>query len=221
MRTLLRLLTVLLPWFLRRHVLRWAFGYQIHPTARIGWSWIFPEKLVMGEGASIGHCNVAIHLARVELGAHALIDRSNWITGFPRGDRRHFAHRPERDPALVLGAHAAITKQHIFDCTARIEIGAFTTIAGYRSQLMTHSIDVRENRQDAAPIVIGAYCFVGTNVVVLGGAQLPDRSVLGAKAVLNRAHAAPGWLYAGSPARAVKALPAEAKYFHRTVGFVS
>jgi acetyltransferase-like isoleucine patch superfamily enzyme len=86
---------------------------------------------------------------------------------------------------------------------------------------MTHAIDVRENRQDAAPIVIGEYCFVGTEVVVLGGARLPDRSVLGAKALLNRAPTAPGWLYAGVPARPVKALPADAKYFRRKEGFVS
>lgn len=220
MRFLFRLGVVLLPWILRRHVLRICYGYAIHPTARIGWSWMFPENLVLGEHARIGHLNVAIHLARVELGPHALIDRGNWITGFPRGDARHFAHRADRDPTLFLGAHSAITKGHHFDCTDRIDVGAFTTIAGYASQLLTHSIDLEHNRQDAAPITIGEYCFVGTNVVILGGARLPARSVLGAKALLNKPHEREGQFYAGVPAEALKPVSAEAGYFRRTTGFV-
>jgi acetyltransferase-like isoleucine patch superfamily enzyme len=221
MNVCLRLLVVLLPWFLRRRVLVAFYGYTIHSTARIGWSWIFPEQLEMGEQARIGHFNVAIHLRRVELGAHAVIDRSNWITGFAAGDARHFAHRTDRDPTLVLGAHSAVTKNHHLDCTDRVEIGAFTIVAGYRSQLLTHSIDLRRNRQDAAPIRIGSYCFVGTDATILGGARLPDRSALGAKSLLNAPFAEPGWLYAGVPARAIQALPADAAYFHRTEGFVT
>jgi acetyltransferase-like isoleucine patch superfamily enzyme len=220
MRNLFRLCVVLLPWFLRRHVLGALYGYEIHPTARIGWSWIFPGKLAMGEHARIGHLNVAIHLARLELGPHALIERGNWITGFPAGDRRHFAHQPGRDPALVLGAHTAVTKHHHFDCTDRIEIGAFTTVAGYGSQLLTHEIDLVANRQEAAPIAIGDHCFVSTAVVILSGARLPERSVLGAKALLNKPQTAPGWLYGGVPARALRELPKDAKYFSRARGFV-
>jgi acetyltransferase-like isoleucine patch superfamily enzyme len=221
MTTLFRLLVVLLPWVLRRHVLRVCYGYVIHPTARIGWSWIFPEELEMGEHARIGHFNVAIHLRRIQLGAHALIERGNWITGFAARGTAHFTHRPERDPVLALGAHSAITKDHHIDCTDRVEIGAFTTVAGYRSQLLTHSLDLERNRQDALPIRIGDYCLVGTNVVILGGAGLPDRSVLGAKALLNKAHAEPGWLYAGVPARPVKRVAADRGYFRRTSGFVA
>lgn len=220
MKLIARLLVVLMPWPLRRWLLVRFFGYKIHPTASIGYSWIFPGELEMAEHARIGHLNVAIHLRSVRLGAHALIERSNWITGYPAGGARHFGHRPERDPALVVGEHTAITKGHHLDCTDRIEIGAFTIIGGYRSQLLTHSIDFEQNRQDAVPITIGAHCFVGTNVVILGGARLPDRSVLGAKSLLNAPFAEPGWLYAGVPARPAKALPADAAYFRRTIGMV-
>lgn len=220
MKNFFRLCVVLLPWFLRRHVLRAIYGFKIHPTARIGFSWIFPEQLVLSEGAQIGHLNVAIHLERMELGPHAIIGRSNWITGFPKANSRHFRHRPERDAALVMGPHSAVTKRHHLDCTDRITIGAFTAVGGYASQFLTHSIDLEANRQDSAPIIIGEYCFVGTAVVVLRGAVLPARSVLGAKALLNQAHAQPGWLYAGVPARPVQALPPDAKYFSRSRGFV-
>jgi acetyltransferase-like isoleucine patch superfamily enzyme len=221
MRVLFRFLVILLPWLLRRHVLRIVYAYEIHPTARIGWSWIFPGKLVMGPHTRIGHGNVAIHLERMELGAHACLDRGNWITGFPRHDSRHFAHCASRTPMLFMGPHSAVTKNHHLDCTDRIEIGPFATIAGYGSQLMTHSIDLERNRQDAAPITIGEYCFVGTDVVVLGGAVLPARSVLGAKALLNKAHVQTDWLYAGVPARPIRPLPADGAYFRRTTGFVT
>lgn len=221
MKNLFRLMVVLLPWPVRRWVLRRFFGFEIHPTARIGWAFIFPRKLKMGEGATIGHFTVAIHLGRIELGAHACIGRSNWITGFPPDDSRHFTHLQDRDPALVMGPHSAITKHHHLDCTERIEIGAFTTIAGYYSQFLTHSIDVQLNRQDAHPIAIGDYCFIGTNVVILGGAKLPDRSVLGAKALLNKAYDQANWLYAGVPAKATQALSPAAAYLRRMTGFVA
>lgn len=221
MRFVVRLLLLLTPWCVRRHLLRRFYGFDLHPTARIGWSWIFPHHLVMGEGARIGHFNVAIHLDRMEMGGHSTIERSNWITGYPKSRAGHFAHRPARDPSLVMGENSAITKRHHIDCTERVEIGAFTTVAGYASQLITHSIDLIENRQDAAPIVIGAYCFVGTNVVILGGARLPDRSVLGAKALLNKAYDVPETLYGGVPARPLKRLPPNGKYFSRTSGFVT
>ena len=220
MRKALSLGVVFRPWVLKRWVLRRFWGYQIADGARIGLSYVFPGHLVMGQGAYIGHLNVAIHLERLECGAHSIIERSNWITGHALGGK-HFAHRTLRDPALLLGAHAAITKSHIIDCTDRVEIGAFTTLAGYHSQIITHGIHVGEGRQDCKPIRIGAYCLVGTRVTVLGGAALPDHTVLGAGSVLNKAHAEEFAVYAGQPAVKVKDLPADAAYFHRSSGFVN
>ena len=87
MKYFFRFCIVLLPWMLRRQVLRTVYGYELHPTARIGLSWIFPEHLSMAEGARIGHLNVALRLNRIELGPHALIHRSNWITGVARNEQ--------------------------------------------------------------------------------------------------------------------------------------
>ena len=218
---LFRAVVVVLPWRLKRWLLQRCFGYQIHPTASIGLAWIYPGHLVMGEKATIGHLTVAIHLERVELGSNASIGRSNWITGFPSsGPGKHFQHQTDREPVLVMGEHSAITKNHHLDCTARIDIGAFTTIAGYQSQFLTHSIDIVDSRQHAKPIRIGRCCFVGTRNVILGGAVLPDCSVLGAASLLNKAFDKPFALYAGTPARHLKMLPEDAAYFHRPQGFV-
>lgn len=216
-----KLLTLILPWSLKRYVLQKRFGYELHPTARLGMVWVFPRKLVMHAGARIDHFTMAIHLDYIEMGVNASIGRSNWITGFSTyTDSKHFKHQTERKAELIMGEESAIIKNHHIDCTSAIHIGKFATVAGYNSQLLTHSIDVFENRQNSAPIIIGDYAFIGTNVVVLGGAVLPACSVLGAKSLLSNAYTETWTLYAGVPAKPIKAIPATAKYFTRTDGFV-
>jgi len=218
---LLKLFITLLPWPIRRLFLGWIFGYQIHPSARIGLSWIFPRKLQMNAKSRIGHFNIAVHLDSMTLDENSVIGRGNWITGFPSGTASpHFRHQPDRESSLEIGCHAAITKNHHLDCTSRVAIGDFTTIAGYQSQFLSHSIDLRAGRQHSEPITIGNYCFIGTNVVILGGARIPDRSVLGAKSLLQKDFDEQDCLYAGVPAERKAKLPADAAYFHRDRGFV-
>jgi acetyltransferase-like isoleucine patch superfamily enzyme len=77
------------------------------------------------------------------------------------------------------------------------------------------------NLQDSSPIIIGDFCFVGTNVVVLGGAVLPSYSVLGAKSLLNKEIQNQYYLYGGVPAIPIKPINQSALYFKRTSGFVN
>lgn len=221
MKTLLMALSVLLPWTLRRWCLCRVYGFDIHPTARIGLSFVFPQRLRMEAHSRIGHLTVCKNLGFIHLGEHSSVGNLNWITGFPPGPSLHFAHQPERRPELLVGAHSAITHRHLIDCTATVTVGPFTTFAGFQSQILTHSIDLATSRQSSAPVTIGSYCFVGTNCVLLGGAALPDRSVLGAKSLLNKAFTEPCQLYGGVPARALQPISeAETAYFHRAEGSV-
>lgn len=221
MKFILKCFVIIMPWKLKRWLLIHVYHYQIHPTARIGLSYIYPKHLVMDEGAAIGHFNVAIHIDRITLKKNASIARSNWITGFPTGTMSlHFSHDVSRKSELVIGKESAITKNHHIDCTNSICIGDYVTIAGYRSQFLTHSINIYENRQDSHPITIGDYCFVSTGVIVLGGSSLPAYSVLAAGAVLNKSFTDEYKLYAGVPAKPVKEINKEAMYFNRTSGFV-
>lgn len=221
MRILINCFVVLLPWKLKRLILKHFYRYELHPKARIGLSYIFPKKLVMNEGARIGHLNVAIHLDVLRMGRKSTISRSNWITGFPSGTTsKHFAHQKDRKSELIINDESAITKKHHIDCTNSIIIGKFVTIAGYNSQFLTHSIDVYKGRQDSHPIRIGDYSFVSTGVKILGGASLPAYSVLAAGAVLTKNYTEEWKLYAGVPAKAIKDIPSDAKYFIRSEGFV-
>ena len=220
MKTLLGMLSLLLQWGLRRSFLESQFGYSIHPSSRIGFAWIFPRRLIMEEGSRIGHLTLCKNIDLLHLGAHAIVGQLNWITGFPSGASRHFGHQPDRRPELIVERHAGISSRHLIDCTARVRIGEFATIGGFRSQLLTHSIDFTAGRQTAEPIDIGEYSFTGTNSVVLGGAVLPHHAVLGAQSLLNKKWDEPYRLYAGVPARPVKELSPDMEYFRRTEGFV-
>lgn len=217
----LKIITVLLPWPLKRFVLVHFFKYEIHSSARIGFSWIYPKRLIMDLDSNIGNFNVAVHLHLMIIGKHSSIARGNWITGFPTNtDSKHFSHQRDRKSNLIIGEHSAITKKHHIDCTNMIQIGNFVTIAGYSSQLLTHSINIELNIQDSHPITIGDYCFVGTASTILGGASLPANSVLGANALLNKKFTVPYRLYGGNPAKEIKELSKNCKYFNRQKGFV-
>lgn len=214
------LLSLLLPWNARRSLLEKQFGYQLHPTSRIGLAWVFPERLVMEEHTSVGDLTVCKNISLLHLRAHATIGRGNWITGFPLGPSRHFAEETDRRPELIVGEHAAITHRHLIDCTNSVTIGSYTTFAGFRSQILTHSIDLARNRQASAPVRVGERCFVGTNCVLLAGSALPDFCVLGAKSLLNKAQTETHTLYGGVPARPLEKIPADLAYFTRSEGFV-
>jgi len=221
MKGFISLFSLVLPWPLRRAVLRRFLGYEIADTSRIGLSWVYPRKLVLKEGARIGHLTLCKDIDLLQIGESASIGNLNWITGYPSGLPGHFEHQTDRRPELILSAHSAITNRHFIDCTERIQIGAFTIVAGFASQLLTHSINLESSRQEAHPISIGNYCFVGTNCVLLGGSSLPDYSVLGAKSLLNRDYAESHFLYGGVPAKAIKALPDTYRYFQRKSGYVT
>lgn len=174
----------------------------------------------MEENSRIGHLTVCKNIDLLHLGADAIIGQLNWITGFPSGNSRHFAHQTKRHPELILESHGGISSRHLIDCTERVRIGAFATLGGFRSQLLTHSIDLAVGRQSSEPIEIGEYCFVGTEAVILGGSSLPHHSVLGAKSLLNKQWSEPFYLYGGVPAKPLKKLSEDMEYFRREKGFV-
>ena len=216
MKKILSIIVVFFPWKIKRYLLIKIWKYEIHPSAKIGIAYIFPQKLIMKEGSKIEHLNVAINLQSVTLNKNSSINRSNWITGFPvNTESEHFKHQMDRESKLILDNEASITKKHHIDCTNSIIIGKYSIIAGYSSQLLTHSINIIENRQDSLPIIIGDYCFVGTNCVILGGAKLPSNSVLGAKSLLNKQFTEEYHLYGGNPAKQIKLLPKNTKFFKR------
>lgn len=217
MKYVVNLLVMILPWPIKRKILNIFYKYNLHPKARIGFSYIYPDYLEMEEGACIGHLNVAIHLNKIIMKKNSSIRQQNWITGYPLTQKKHFQDFPDRRPELIMGEDSGITKKHHIDCTDRITIGKLTTVAGYNTQILTHSVSVEHNEQSCAPIIIGHHCFVGTRSVLLPGAILPDQSVLGAGAVLNKKFSESFALYGGVPAKFIKKMDESYSFFHRSV----
>jgi acetyltransferase-like isoleucine patch superfamily enzyme len=220
MRFVAGVLGLLLPWRLRRLFLRFVLGYNLHPRSRIGFSLVVPDYLEMSEGSRIGHFNLAKGLQAIRMGRASCIGNLNWITGYPRGAQEYYGAVSNRRPELRIGEHSAITNRHLIDCTDLVEIGAYSTIAGFRSQILTHTIDFAASVQSCRPVHIGAYCFTGTSCVIVAGARLPNFSILGGNSLLNRTYDEEYTFYEGVPARPVRKLDPAMAYFARSVGFV-
>jgi acetyltransferase-like isoleucine patch superfamily enzyme len=220
LRLIVAFITLFLPWALKRPLLNWLLGYQLNPSAWIGFSIVAVSAASMGEGARVGHLTVIRGLKQLELGDFAHIGNLNWITGndvnpFPVADTGYLA-----EVVLMIGSHSAITNRHYIDCMGGVIIGGFTTIAGVRSQMLTHSINLESCIQQVKPIVIGDYCFVGTGCIILSGSNLPNNCVLAPGSVLRSKLVKEWSLYAGVPAKALKEIPSSHLYFHRLIGFV-
>ncbi|WOJ94277.1 hypothetical protein R0135_03715 [Congregibacter variabilis] len=197
---------------------RWLYvvfcGYEIHRDARIGRAYLDVRVLNVGAGAKIGDFTIVRNMNDVVLADLSHIGTFNWIYGDT--SCKNFAHKADRVSSLKLGYGASITSRHIVDCTDKVEIGEFSIVAGYRSQLLTHSIDLKACRQDCAPIVVGRRSFVGTNCVILKGAVVPDKSIISASSVFAQTEeATPGQMWVGTPAVAVKKLDDELGFFGR------
>lgn len=219
---LFKLLIVLVPfWPLKRLILVRVFGYRIHPRARIGYSFIFPISLYMGKNARIGHASVCKGVSILWMGQDSSIGRLNWITGFPQiSASQHFADQPLRRPRLVIGTNAAITNRHLIDCTDSVVVGPFSIVAGFSSQILTHSVDIVHARQVAKPVQIGRYAFIGSGSIVLPGSRIPPCSVVAAGSVVSKPFSMPYCLYGGIPARLIKEMSRNAKFFSRKQGYI-
>lgn len=218
---LVQLFLLVFPWQIRRFFLVNVLGYHIDTTAKIGLSIILSKNLIMEAHASIrsfSFCN-AIDLLRIE--EYGTIGTLVYITGYSTALKDHFCHVGNRKCELHLGSHSAITSRHFIDCTAGVVIGKFTTIAGIRSQILTHSIDLKLNRQHAISVEIGDYCFVGSGCIILPGSKLPSYSILSAFSLLNKAYSDQLWFYGGIPTKPIKQLELhDVRYFSRVKGIV-
>ena len=96
--------------------------------------------------------------------------------------------------------------------TEDVAIGAFCAL-GERVTVIDSDHDV--DGSDAhwahqplriAPVAVGPNAVVGANSVVLRGARIGANAVVAAGSIVTAGEHAGGWLIAGTPARAAKAL---------------
>jgi acetyltransferase-like isoleucine patch superfamily enzyme len=213
LRRVLALLMILLPARPRRlfaiHVLKW----DIDPTAYVGRSVFLVRHLSMGPETSIGAMNVFRGLDELRLGTGAKIAQRNWVSAHPLA---HTMHSPgARDASLVFGDWAIMTNGHVIDCSDRVEIKAHAAIAGYRTQILTHSLDLVRDRQVTGPVEVGEHSAVMSGCLLLSGTSVPAYSIVSAGSVVTTKLTAEHTFYRGNPAQPVRTLP-DLRFFRRT-----
>ncbi len=201
-----------LPMPLKRLVARWVYGWDIHPTAYIGPSVLTVRHLSMGPGASIGGRNTITNVNHLRMGEGATIGSGNMVKGWWDHPTQPLS---ERDPSLVLGDHAQIASYHYIDCVDTLELGPHAAIAGFRSTVLTHSIDLVRDKYVVGPVILGEYAGVMSGCLLLAGTRVPPRSIVAAGSVVDTKLSAELTLYRGNPAVAVRELPERLGYFQR------
>ncbi|MFN9691999.1 MAG: acyltransferase [Vampirovibrionales bacterium] len=193
--------------------------HHVHPSAKIGFlTYLDAEHISIGKDSVMGAMNLVKGLEHFELGKNCAIGTMNRFTA--TASEKQFTHCMERKRVFQMNDHAGIVNAHFFDCNDAIEIGKFTILAGFGTSFFTHGIDFNESRQGTNPILIGDYCMVGPQCLVLKGAKLPNFSVLAGNSTLHKSFDEEYGLYSGVPAHFMKKLDPVAKFFHRTERYI-
>jgi len=214
-RLLLLGLVGLLPGSIKKPLYRALFGFEIGPGVRIGLALLDASHVLLRTGSRIGHFTVITRVDQLVAGRHARVGNLNIIRGGERvslGDYSEVIRLnvlnaiPDHDcttipvSVLEIGPGTVITSGHRIDFTDRVTIGKNVIIGGRNSSLWTH------NRQETAPIEVGDFCYLGSEVRLAPGAKLPNECILGIGAVLTGEIKEPRSLVAGVPARVVRPL---------------
>lgn len=208
----LSLLLMLFPTALVRPVAQ-AMGHSIAPRARIGFSWLHCNQLVMASGARIGHFNLVL-VSRMIIRSDGLVGHMNVCRGpislrlgegAKLGNRNTVARARKGvtfGPAqLCLAKGAVITAGHSLDCTQTIRFGAYSILAGKGSQIWTHGYvheDVGSGRYRVdGQVIIGDNVYLGSSVIVTGGVSICDAASVGVGACVTKHLTEPGFYVSG------------------------
>lgn len=204
-----------LPSLMKRPLYRVLFGYRIGPRVRIGLVLLDANEVELAAGTQIGHLNLVIRVGRFETGPHARIGFLNLVRGGERVRLGAYSTVmrfnvlnaiPDHDcttqpiSVLDLGDGAIVVSGHRVDFTDRVTIGRNVIVGGRNSSLWTH------NRQQTAPITIGDFCYLGSEVRIAPGAGLAPECILALGSVLADPVETPRSLVGGVPARVLRSL---------------
>jgi len=179
-----------------------TFGHRVGRGAKMGFSWIFVERLVVSASAKIGHANF-ISAKRLVMRDAAKIGRSNLVNGPLSLHLSNSAALGNNNkvtraalgvvygPAkLSLGTLSKITANHRIDCTCSVIFGEYSTLGGAASQVWTHGYvhdleGVGRYRVDGR-CVVGDNVYIGSMALISAGVTIGSGAIIGAGSVLAK-----------------------------------
>lgn len=201
MKVITAITVILFPAFLKSYILK-LLGHKVHSKARIGFCFIWTKHLQLGKGTRIKSFNL-IYNAVIKMEDHSIIKRFNIINGpvlihmKPKSSigKLNKISRGKKgvsygEASLTLEESAIITANHYIDVTRSVRLGAFSILAGIRSQLWTHGyVHAPEGpgrfRVDGE-IHIGSNVYIGSGVIINPGVYINDTINVGGGAVVSK-----------------------------------
>jgi len=206
----------LLPSWLKLPLYRRLYGYRIGRGVRIGLSpFIGVRQCTIGDGVRIGSFNAFVHVEELHIGAHTRIGFLNLIRGGKRVGLGPYVTILRQnvfnaivdgdflevvDSTLELGAGVAVSSGHWLDFSDRIVVGAHSIIGGRNSSFWTH------NRQRTRTIIVGAHCYLGSEIRVAPGVEVPPLCIVALGSVLAGRLEPARSLIGGNPAVVLRPL---------------
>ena len=215
LKFLFLLLLALLPSWLKCPCYRLFLGYKVGKNVKIGFSIVDAQNCVIDDNVSIGHLNAFVGIKKLSIGDHSRIGHLNIIRG---GDEVRLGRYTEIlrlneinaipnpvvfnkvDSRFILGDGSIITTSHKIDFTDKVEFGKRVILGGRNSSLWTH------NRQQTKQITIGDYSYVGSEIRIAPGGEIPPKCIVGIGSIITKKIEGEYQLIAGVPAKAVKPL---------------
>lgn len=171
-------------------------GHRVHRTAKFGSNLVIGKSTIsIGKDSIVKPFNVFRNMS-LTVGNEVRIGSWNWFSAAPAlSGGKHFM------ASFSLGNSAVINSRNYFDCSGGISFGPFTDLAGVRSTFITHYVDTTINHQVCKSITIGERTMLSSNLTVLPGAVVGDRSIVAAGTVLISENYPSGSLIAGVPGK--------------------
>lgn len=151
-------------------------GHKIHPTAKIGFSFLVVNKLYLDKGVHIGHFNIVI-ANKLLMREGAFMKKFNRVRGpinllFGKNAALANSNNIYRGNApittglatLKLGELGQIVSKNMLDLTKSITIGDNSTIGGHGGQFWTHGFV--HAKEGSGRIRVDGEVFIGNNVYV-------------------------------------------------------
>jgi acetyltransferase-like isoleucine patch superfamily enzyme len=159
------------------------------------------KKLSIGDHTKIGHLNIFRGGDEIKLGRYTEIIRLNEINAIPEPIAVN-----EVDSRFILGDGSVIAASHKIDFTDRVEFGKCVILGGRNSSLWTH------NRQMTKPIIIGDYSYIGSEIRMVPGSEIPAKCIVGVGSVITKKLEGEYNLIGGMPAKIIRELDDDGKF---------